>query len=465
MDDIIKDFHDLTEIPPFQQMISDKKYMDTEEYLDVLQMNIGRKCNLICKHCHVNAGPARTEEMSREVMDACLTFAKEQKIVTIDITGGAPEMNPHLEYLIEESSKICGHVIVRTNLVILLEKEYEHLMEVYARNKVEVVCSLPYYRAPEMDKVRGAGAFDKAIKVIRRLNAMGYGRNPELVLNMVYNPAGAFFPPDQEAMEKEYKQKLLQDFGIEFNSLYTLYNNPMGRFGAFLRKSGNLILLLRKLCDKLPDALEKIAPVLIYPVAGILGIGLLMNFAIEPVMGAINTALNNGLTGMGGSSKLVLGLILGGMMAIDMGGPFNKAAYAFGIAAIAAGNYDIMAAVMIGGMTPPCAIALATLLFKDKFTKSEREAGPTNFIMGLAFITEGAIPYAAADPLHVLPACIAGSAAAGALSMAFGCTLMAPHGGIFVFPVVGNAIMYLVALVAGTVISAILLGVLKKKII
>ena len=244
-------------------------------------------------------------------------------------------------------------------------------------------------------------------------------------------------------------------------------NGKSGFLGALAAGfvSGYLIRLLRKLCDKLPDALEKIAPVLIYPVAGILGIGLLMNFAIEPVMGAINTALNNGLTGMGGSSKLVLGLILGGMMAIDMGGPFNKAAYVFGTAAIAAGNYDIMAAVMIGGMTPPCAIALATLLFKDKFTKSEREAGPTNFIMGLAFITEGAIPYAAADPLHVLPACIVGSAAAGALSMAFGCTLMAPHGGIFVFPVVGNAIMYLVALVAGTVISAVLLGVLKKKII
>ena len=244
-------------------------------------------------------------------------------------------------------------------------------------------------------------------------------------------------------------------------------NGKSGFLGALAAGfvSGYLILLLRKLCDKLPDALEKIAPVLIYPVAGILGIGLLMNFAIEPVMGAINTALNNGLTGMGGSSKLVLGLILGGMMAIDMGGPFNKAAYVFGTAAIAAGNYDIMAAVMIGGMTPPCAIALATLLFKDKFTKSEREAGPTNFIMGLAFITEGAIPYAAADPLHVLPDCIVGSAAAGALSMAFGCTLMAPHGGIFVFPVVGNAIMYLVALVAGTVISAVLLGVLKKKII
>lgn len=243
-------------------------------------------------------------------------------------------------------------------------------------------------------------------------------------------------------------------------------NGKSGFLGALVAGfvSGYLILLLRKLCDKLPEALEKIAPVLIYPVFGILGIGLLMNFAVEPIMGAINTALNNGLTGMGGSSKIVLGLILGGMMAIDMGGPFNKAAYVFGTAAIAVGNYDIMAAVMIGGMTPPCAIALATLLFKNKFTKSEREAGPTNFVMGLAFITEGAIPYAAADPLHVLPSCIAGSAVAGALSMAFGCTLMAPHGGIFVFPVVGNALMYLVALVVGTVISAVLLGVLKKKV-
>ena len=226
MNDIIKDFHELTEIPVFQEMVPDKKYMDTEEHLDVLQMNIGRKCNLLCKHCHVNAGPARTEEMSKEVMDACLTFAKEQNIATIDITGGAPEMNPHLEYLIEESSRICNHVIIRTNLVILLEEEYEQLMEVYTKNKVEIVCSLPYYRAAEMDKVRGEGSFDKAIEVIKHLNAIGYGRNPELVLNMVYNPAGAFFPPDQEAMEKEYKQKLLQDFGIEFNSLYTLYNNP-----------------------------------------------------------------------------------------------------------------------------------------------------------------------------------------------------------------------------------------------
>ena len=228
--------------------------------------------------------------------------------------------------------------------------------------------------------------------------------------------------------------------------------------------AGYIIIGLRKLCSKLPPALEKIAPVLLYPVFGILIMGLAMNFIVEPIMGGINTALNAGLSGMGGTSKILLGLILGGMMAIDMGGPFNKAAYVFGTAAIAAGNYDIMAAVMIGGMTPPCAIALATLLFKNKFTKEQRETGPTNFIMGLAFITEGAIPFAASDPIHVLPSCIAGSAVAGALSMAFGCTLMAPHGGIFVFPVVGNAILYLVALVIGTVVSAALLGLLKKKV-
>lgn len=228
--------------------------------------------------------------------------------------------------------------------------------------------------------------------------------------------------------------------------------------------AGYIIVLLRKLCDKLPDFLEKIAPVLIYPLVGILLMGLLMSFVVEPVMGGINTALNNGLTSMGGTSKVILGLILGGMMAIDMGGPFNKAAYVFGTAAIAAGNYDIMAAVMIGGMTPPCAIALATLLFKKKFTKEERESGPTNFIMGLAFITEGAIPFAASDPIHVLPACIIGSGVAGALSMLLNCTLMAPHGGIFVFPVVGNPLMYVIALVAGTLISTALLGILKKNI-
>ena len=239
-----------------------------------------------------------------------------------------------------------------------------------------------------------------------------------------------------------------------------------GFLGALLAGfiAGYLIVFLRKVFGKLPQSIEKIAPVLLYPLFGILIMGLLMNYVIEPPIGALNTALNTGLTNMSGSSKVLLGMIVGGMMSIDMGGPFNKAAYVFGTASSAAGNYDIMASVMIGGMVPPCAIALATLLFKQKFTKEERESGPVNFIMGLAFITEGAIPFAASDPLHVLPSCIVGAAAAGALSMAFGCTLMAPHGGIFVFPVVEHALMYLVALVIGTIIGAVLLGLLKKKV-
>ena len=246
---------------------------------------------------------------------------------------------------------------------------------------------------------------------------------------------------------------------------YIAANGKSGFLGALVAgfAAGYIIVLLRKICDKLPEALEKIAPVLIYPVVGILVIGLGMTFIVERVMGGINTGLNSFLAGMGSTSRVLLGFILAAMMAIDMGGPFNKAAYVFGTASIAAGNYDIMAAVMIGGMVPPCAIALATILFKNKFTKEERDAGPTNFIMGLAFITEGAIPYAAADPLHVIPACIIGSGAAGAVSMFFKCTLMAPHGGIFVFPVVGNAIYYVIALVAGTIISTICLGLFKKK--
>lgn len=228
--------------------------------------------------------------------------------------------------------------------------------------------------------------------------------------------------------------------------------------------AGYLILFLIKVFSKLPQAIEKIAPVLLYPLCGILLMGLIMQFCVEPPIGALNTALNTALTNMGGSSRILLGIVVAGMMAIDMGGPFNKAAYVFGTASIAAGNYHIMAAVMIGGMVPPCAIALATLLFKNKFTKEERESGPVNFIMGLAFITEGAIPFAASDPLHILPSCMIGSAVAGALSMAFNCTLMAPHGGIFVVPVVGNALMYLLALIVGTIVGALLLGVFKKKV-
>ncbi|KAB1440679.1 PTS fructose transporter subunit IIABC [Candidatus Galacturonibacter soehngenii] len=229
--------------------------------------------------------------------------------------------------------------------------------------------------------------------------------------------------------------------------------------------AGYTIVLLRNVFDKLPESLDGIKPVLLYPLIGILIVGVIMIFIVEPPVGALNTLMNEGLKNMSGSSKILLGLILGGMMSVDLGGPVNKAAYVFGTASIAAGNYDIMAAVMVGGMVPPTAVALATLLFKNKFTTEERKSGPTNFIMGMAFISEGAIPFAASDPLRVLPSCIIGSAIAGALSMAFNCTLMAPHGGIFVFPVVGNALLYLLALAIGTVVAAFLLGILKKKVV
>ena len=200
--------------------------------------------------------------------------------------------------------------------------------------------------------------------------------------------------------------------------------------------------LIEKACDKLPKALEGIKPVLIYPLAGLLVIALIM-CAVNPFMGMINTGLSNLLASMGDSSKVVLGCVLGAMMSIDMGGPFNKAAYVFGTAAIASGNYDIMAAVMIGGMVPPIAIALSTTFFKDRWTEEEQKNGPVNYIMGFSFITEGAIPYAAADPLRVIPACMIGAAVAGGLSMAFDCTLMAPHGGIFVFAVVGLSLIHI----------------------
>ena len=243
-------------------------------------------------------------------------------------------------------------------------------------------------------------------------------------------------------------------------------NGTSGFLGALVAGfvAGYIVLLLKKVFSKLPESLDGMKPVLLYPLLGIFLVGVIMQFVVEPPIGALNTAINNGLNGLNGASAVVLGVLLGGMMAIDMGGPVNKAAYVFGTASIAAGNYNIMAAVMIGGMVPPIAIALATIFFKNKFTAEERKAGPTNFIMGLSFITEGAIPFAASDPLHVLPACAVGSAVAGGLSMAFGCTLMAPHGGIFVVPTIGNPLMYLVALVIGAFIACGLLGLLKKKV-
>ena len=240
---------------------------------------------------------------------------------------------------------------------------------------------------------------------------------------------------------------------------------PSGFLGALFAGfvGGYLMLGLMKLCDKLPDSLEGIKSVLIYPLVG-LGLIAVIMCAVNPIMGALNTGLTNLLNSMHGSSKVILGCVLGAMMAIDMGGPFNKAAYAFGIAAITNGNYDIMAAVMIGGMVPPIAIALATTFFKKKFTVQERKNAPVNYIMGLSFITEGAIPYAAADPLRVIPSCMIGSAVAGGLSMLFNCTLMAPHGGVFVFAVMGNWPMYIVSLVAGSIVGMLMLGLLKKRV-
>ena len=240
---------------------------------------------------------------------------------------------------------------------------------------------------------------------------------------------------------------------------------PSGFLGALLAGfiGGYLMLMLEKLCDKLPKALNGIKPVLIYPLGGLAMVAIMM-CAVNPIMGVLNEGLASFLSNMGDSSKILLGCVLGAMMSIDMGGPFNKAAYVFGTASIASGNFDIMAAVMVGGMVPPIAIALATTFFKNRFTEDERKNGPVNYIMGLSFITEGAIPYAAADPGRVIPACMIGAGTAGALSMAFGCTLQAPHGGIFVFPVVGNPIMYILALVIGSVVGMLLLALFKKKI-
>ena len=243
---------------------------------------------------------------------------------------------------------------------------------------------------------------------------------------------------------------------------------PSAFLGALVAgfAAGYFMKWLEKVCDKLPQSLEGIKPVLIYPLCGITVIGLIM-CAINPIVGALNAWISGVLSGMGTTSLIPLGIILGAMMATDMGGPLNKAAYVFGTAALAEQNevgWMIMAAVMVGGMVPPIAIALATLIFPKKFTVAERKAGPVNFIMGFCFITEGAIPYAAADPLHVIPSLMVGSGVAGALSMAFKCTLMAPHGGIFVFPVVGHAVLYLVALAIGSVVSCGLLGVLKKTV-
>ncbi len=249
------------------------------------------------------------------------------------------------------------------------------------------------------------------------------------------------------------------------------FSNPAGGsvnsgfLGALLAGfiGGYIVLLLKKSLNRLPKSLEGIKPVLLYPLVGILLVSVVTTF-INPFVGAINNGITGMLNGMGGSSKIILGAIVGGMMSVDMGGPVNKAAYVFGTAQLAEGNFDIMAAVMAGGMVPPIAIALCTTFFKRKFTDKERQSGLVNYIMGLSFISEGAIPFAAADPIRVIPSCMIGSAVAGGLSMALGCTLRAPHGGIFVLPTIGNPFGYLAAIVIGSAAGCVILASLKKNL-
>ncbi|MBQ1679270.1 MAG: PTS sugar transporter subunit IIA [Oscillospiraceae bacterium] len=252
--------------------------------------------------------------------------------------------------------------------------------------------------------------------------------------------------------------------GDSFSSLLGKGDPISGGFLAALLAGfvgGYFVLFLKKITEKMPRSMQGIRPMLIYPLIGTLFIGAFM-YLINPVMGAINTWISDLLKSMGGSSKILLGAVLGGMMSVDMGGPINKAAYVFGVAALGSNQFDVMAAVMVGGMVPPIVIALSTTFFPRKWTQEERNNGFVNYIMGLCFISEGAIPYAAADPIRVIPSCIVGSAVAGALSMAFDCTLRAPHGGVFVFPTVGNWAMYLVSLLIGSVVGAVILTLLKK---
>lgn len=236
-------------VPGFVNRIVNKEFCLTNEKLTIMQINVGRRCNLNCKHCHVEAGPNRTEIMSLETMEDCLQVFNENDFAVLDITGGSPEMNPHFEWLVKEASSTGRKVIVRSNLVILQEKEYRHLPEFYAKHNVEIVCSLPYYSAKDANRQRGEGVFEKSILALKELNNLGYGKEQNLVSNLVYNPGGAFLPPSQAALEAEYKRKLIEHHGVVFNHLFTLTNNPVGRFGLFLKNSNNLERYMQRLSN------------------------------------------------------------------------------------------------------------------------------------------------------------------------------------------------------------------------
>lgn len=250
---------ELQGFPSFADREEGKKFCMTNENLDVMQINIGKMCNLACKHCHIDAGAVRKEMMGREVMEACLQVFKKNNFKTLDITGGAPEMNPNFQWLIEETGRQTIHTLVRTNLVILSEEGYTHLPELYAQNKVEIVASLPYYTEKDTDRQRGKGNFLKSIMMLQKLNQLGYAKNPDLVLNLVYNPGGAFLPPSQESLTVEFKRKLDQLYKVSFNNLFTITNNPIGRFGDFLERSGNLITYMNRLISAFsPTTVERI---------------------------------------------------------------------------------------------------------------------------------------------------------------------------------------------------------------
>lgn len=237
----------LTCVPPFESKVTDPSQMGTAQSLSVLQVNVGKRCNLACKHCHVEAGPNRTEVMDRRVMEACLRLLEQNAFQTVDITGGAPELNPNFRWFVRECANRCPHVIVRTNLVILLEDGCDDLPEFYRKHRVNVVCSLPHYTATSTDRVRGDQVFSRSLKVMKRLNSLGYGKEEGLDLDVVYNPGGAFLPPAQAAIEGEYREHFLREHGIVFSRLFTITNNPIGRFGTFLERTGNLEDYLCKL--------------------------------------------------------------------------------------------------------------------------------------------------------------------------------------------------------------------------
>ncbi len=311
-------------------------------------------------------------------------------------------------------------------------------------------------------KTIGEAAFNLMLPVLAGFIAYSIADRPGLAVGFV---GGMLAASGNAVIEFSKASGGLSDYiaNSVFNSSGSTVSGFLGALAAGFA-AGWITLLLQKLFSRMPKSLDGLKPTLLYPVIGVFVIGALMLFVFNPVIGVINDALAAFLHGMGASSKILLGAVLGAMMAIDMGGPINKAAYVFGTMAITQGNYDIMAAVMVGGMVPPIGIALAATFFKNRFTIAERRSALANYVMGLSFITEGAIPFAAADPLRVIPATALGAASSGALSMLFGCTLRAPHGGIFVFPVVGSWPAYLLSLLVGSAVTAILLGFFKKNI-